>query len=99
MFVRRARQAAGGAHACGLSLRMHARPLRPAAAASHSQEAYAEAEADFLGGGRGKGKRRKTGGGGEGEEGDEEDAFFSSLTVSGRLPKFVELLKFKVGGW
>lgn len=60
------------------------------------QEAYAEAEADLLSGKKG-GKRRKGGqavAGGEG--GDEEDAFFSGLALQGKLPKFVELLKFKV---
>lgn len=66
------------------------------------QEAYAEAEADLAAeAGKKGGKRRKKGADASamapGEAGDEEDAFFSSLSSQGRLPKFVELLKFKVG--
>ena len=58
------------------------------------QEAYAEAEADLL---RSKGKRRKKGKAGGGEDSDdEEDAFFKGLSLQGKLPKYVELLKFKV---
>ena len=69
-----------------------------------SQEAYAEAEADLLASGKKKGanKRRKSeapGGAAAagGDAGDEEDAFFSGLALQDKLPKFVELLKFKVG--
>jgi hypothetical protein len=68
------------------------------------QEAYAEAEADLLASGKAKGanKRRKSeaaGGAGAagGDAGDEEDAFFTGLALQDKLPKFVELLKFKVG--
>jgi hypothetical protein len=59
------------------------------------QEAYAEAEADLAAEARGKkgGKRRKAAAAGEG--GDDEDAFFSGLALQDKLPKFVELLKFK----
>ena len=52
-------------------------------------------------GNKGK-KQKRDGGGGAGAAaapGDEEDAFFASLSTQGRLPKFVELLKFKVGRW
>ncbi|EFN56095.1 hypothetical protein CHLNCDRAFT_145628 [Chlorella variabilis] len=69
--------------------------LAPVVERKLKEEAYAEAEADLLSGKKG-GKRRKGGqavAGGEG--GDEEDAFFSGLALQGKLPKFVELLKFK----
>ena len=67
------------------------------------QEAFEEAEADLLrGGGSGKrdGKRQKRGSGAgatpdEQLQGDEEDTFFSGLALQGKLPKYVELLKFK----
>lgn len=63
------------------------------------QEAYAEAAADLAAEAAGKqGKRQKKGGAAAGSEaGDEEDAFFASLASQDRLPKFVELLKFRVG--
>lgn len=62
------------------------------------QEAYAEAEADFAAdAGRKGGKRRKSGGEAAAGGGDAEDQFFTTLSAQGRLPKFVELLKFKVG--
>ncbi|KAL4451480.1 hypothetical protein ABPG75_007142 [Micractinium tetrahymenae] len=60
-------------------------------------EAYAEAAADLAAEASGKkGKRQKKGAAaGGGESGDEEDAFFASLASQDRLPKFVELLKFR----
>lgn len=64
-----------------------------------TQEAYAEAAADLAAEGkRGKRPRRGAQPATAVEGGDEEDAFFSSLSAQGRLPKYVELLKFKVGG-
>ena len=62
------------------------------------QEAYAEAEADLLAGGKAKGEAAGGAGAAGGDAGDEEDAFFSGLALQDKLPKFVELLKFKVGG-
>ena len=44
-------------------------------------------------------KRRKSKKGGDDDElGDEEDAFFRSLSAQDKLPKFAELLKFGVRG-
>ncbi len=66
------------------------------------QEAYAEAAADLAAEAAGKKSKRQRKGGAAaagGEAGDEEDAFFASLASQDRLPKFVELLKFRVGAW
>ena len=62
-----------------------------------TQEAYDEAEAELLGHGKRGGKRQKHGAAGaDWEAGDEEDAFFSTLSIQGQLPKYAELLRFKV---
>jgi len=66
---------------------------------SFSQEAYNDAKEELFGTGgdrRGKKRRKSAKVGSDGEDGDEEDAFFKSLAVQDKLPKFVELLKFRV---
>jgi hypothetical protein len=64
------------------------------------QDAYKEAEADlFKSASKGRGKKRRKDihldSDDEGD-GDEEDAFFRSLAAQDKIPKYVELLKFKV---
>lgn len=90
------RQTAGG--------ELRAQPInlllpQTAGALASLQEAYAEAAADLAAEAAGKkGKRQKKGGAAAAAEaGDEEDAFFAALASQDRLPKFVELLKFRVG--
>lgn len=64
------------------------------------QDAYKEAEADlFKSSSKGKGKKRRKDVNLDSDEegdGDEEDAFFRSLAAQDKIPKYVELLKFKV---
>ena len=59
-----------------------------------AQEGYAQAEAELLDGS--EKKKRRSGATATGDEEDQEDAFFNSLTLQGKVPKFAELLKFKV---
>lgn len=68
--------------------------LTPVVQKQLQKEAYDEARAELLGEEKGKRKKSRRGQD-EGAEGDEEDAYFHSLSVQGRLPAFVELLKFK----
>ena len=63
------------------------------------QDAYKEAEADLFKSaskGRGKKRRKDVLDSDDEGEGDEEDAFFRSLAAQDKIPKYVELLKFKV---
>ncbi len=63
------------------------------------QDAYREAEAELFGSGakgRGNKRRKGTAAGSDDEDGDEEDAFFRTLTAQDKVPKYAELLKFKV---
>ncbi|KAL4852689.1 rRNA biogenesis protein RRP5 [Chlorella vulgaris] len=72
--------------------------LAPVVKKQLEQEAYAEAEADLLAGSSKKGgKRRKSDASGAAAAGvgDEEDAFFRGLALQDKLPKYVELLKFR----
>ncbi|KAL4538228.1 hypothetical protein Ndes2526B_g03454 [Nannochloris sp. 'desiccata'] len=63
------------------------------------EDAYKEAEADlFKSTSKGRGKKRRKDvhlDSDEEGEGDEEDAFFRSLAAQDKIPKYVELLKFK----
>jgi hypothetical protein len=61
-----------------------------AAEAARDYEAGAAGDAD--GGGRGNNKRRRK----SSAEQSGEDLFFAREALQGRLPKYVELLKFKV---
>ena len=60
------------------------------------QDAYKQAEADFgTSDAKKRSKKRPKHADGE-DDGDQEDAFFRTLIAHDKLPKFVELLKFKV---
>jgi hypothetical protein len=62
------------------------------------EEGAAEAarDVDAGAGARGGGKKRRRQGAAPGEE-DGEDLFYAREALQGKLPKYVELLKFKVG--
>lgn len=62
------------------------------------EEGAAEAahDLDAGAGGRSRGKKRQRRGAAPGEE-DGEDLFYAREALQGKLPKYVELLKFKVG--
>ena len=59
------------------------------------QDAYREAEAELFGSAKSRAKKRRKGSTTADGDSDEEDAFFRSLAAQDKIPKYVELLKFK----